>query len=76
MVRGAAKLAATLRDNRDDAMLFKRIATVVTDVSADLDLGSVDEWEWRGVSHDLDKVARDLGMTDVVERVERLMLAR
>ena len=76
VVRGAAKLAATLRDNRDDAMLFKRIATVVTDVSADLDLGSVDEWEWRGVSHDLDKVARDLGMTDVVERVERLMLAR
>ena len=75
-VRGAAKLAATLRDNREDAMLFKRIATVVTDVSADLDLGAVDDWEWRGVSHDLDKVARDLGMTDLMERVERLMLTR
>ena len=75
-VRGAAKLAATLRDNRDDAMLFKRIATVVTDVSADLDIGGVDDWEWKGVSHDLDKVARDLAMTDLMERVERLMLAR
>ena len=75
-VRGAAKLAATLRENREDAMLFKRIATVVTDVSADLDIGSVDDWEWKGVSHDLDKVARDLGMTDLMERVERLMLAR
>ena len=75
-VRGAAKLAATLRDNRDDAMLFKRIATVVTDVSADLELGAVDDWEWKGVSHDLDRVARDLGMNDLMERVERLMLAR
>lgn len=75
-VRGAAKLAATLRDNREDAMLFKRIATVVTDVSADLDIGGVDGWEWRGVSHDIDRVARELGMADLTERVERLMLTR
>lgn len=75
-VRGAAKLAATLRDNRADADLFKRIATVATDVSEDIDIGTVDSWEWRGVSHDIDKVARDLGMADLVERVERLMLVR
>lgn len=75
-VRGAAKLAATLRDNMDDALLFKRIATVATDVSADLDIGSVDSWEWNGVSNHLDRVARELGMGDVVERAERLMLHR
>jgi 5'-3' exonuclease len=75
-VRGAAKLAATLRDNMDDALLFKRIATVATDVSADLDIGSVDSWEWKGVSNHLDRVARELGMGDVVERAERLMLHR
>ena len=75
-VRGAAKLAATLRDNMDDALLFKRIATVATDVSADLDIGSVDSWEWKGVSSHLDRVARELGMGDVVERAERLMLHR
>ena len=75
-VRGAAKLAATLRDNMDDALLFKRIATVATDVSEDLDIGSVDSWEWKGVSNHLDRVARELGMGDVVERAERLMLHR
>ena len=75
-VRGAAKLAATLRDNRADAALFKRIATVATDVSEDLDIGAVDDWEWRGVSGQLGKVARELGMPDVVERAERIMLTR
>ena len=75
-VRGAAKLAATLRDNMDDALLFKRIATVATDVSADLDIGSVGSWEWKGVSSHLDRVSRELGMGDVVERAERLMLHR
>jgi 5'-3' exonuclease len=75
-VRGAAKLAATLRDNRADAALFKRIATVATDVSEDLDIGSVDDWEWRGVSGQLGKVARELDMPDVVERAERIMLTR
>ena len=75
-VRGAAKLAATLRDNRADAALFKRIATVATDVSEDLDIGAVDDWEWRGVSGQLGKVARELGMPDVVERAERIMLPR
>lgn len=48
-VRGAPKLAATLRDNYDDALLFRRIATVETDVP---DLGTVDELEWTGPSPD------------------------
>ena len=33
VVRGAAKLAATLRDNREEALLFRTIATIVEDVS-------------------------------------------
>ena len=75
-VRGAAKLAATLRDNRSDAQLFKTIATVVRDVSDDVALGTVDDWEWRGAGRGLDKVATQLGMTDLVERVERAMVGR
>ena len=43
-VRGAAKLAATLTEQRDDADLFKLIATVRTDA----DVGSVDDWHWTG----------------------------
>jgi 5'-3' exonuclease len=75
-VRGAAKLAATLRDNRSDAQLFKTIATVVRDVSDDVALGTVDDWEWRGAGRGLDKVATQLGMTDLVERIERAMVGR
>lgn len=47
-VRGAAKLAATLAAHRDEAALFKDLATV----RADAEVGTVDDWEWRGPSDD------------------------
>jgi 5'-3' exonuclease len=75
-VRGAAKLAATLRDQRPMAELFKQVATVVTDVSDDVPLGSVDDWEWRGPTKDLGAIAKQLNMTDLVERTERAMVGR
>lgn len=75
-VRGAAKLAATLRDHRADALLFKTVATVVTDVSDDVRIGTVDDWEWRGPSRELQRLAGELGMTDLVERAERAMVGR
>ena len=75
-VRGAAKLAATLRDHRADALLFKTVATVVTDVSDDVRIGTVDDWEWRGPSRELQRFAGKLGMTDLVERAERAMVGR
>ena len=75
-VRGAAKLASTLRADRGDALLFKTIATVVTDVSEDLPIGTVDDWEWRGPAAGLQKLAAELGMTDLVERAERAMVGR
>src|SRR4051794_37743924 len=43
-LRGADKLAATLREHLDEALLFREIATVVTD----LDVGAVDDWRWQG----------------------------
>ena len=75
-VRGAAKLAATLRDQRDMANLFKVVATVVTNVEDDVKLGTVDDWEWRGPSKELAAVAKQLNMTDLVERAERAMVGR
>jgi 5'-3' exonuclease len=76
VVRGAAKLAATLRDQRPTAELFKQVATVVTDVSDDVPLGSVDDWEWRGPTKDLGAIAKQLNMTDLLERTERAMVGR
>jgi 5'-3' exonuclease len=75
-VRGAAKLAATLRDQREMADLFKVIATVVTDVDDDVAIGNVDDWEWRGPSKELEAIAKQLEMTDLVERAERAMIGR
>ena len=75
-VRGAAKLATTLQEQRSLANLFKVIATVITDVEDDVQLGRVDDWEWRGPTKDLAGIASTLGMTDLVERAERAMVGR
>jgi len=66
-VRGAAKLAATLRERFDEALLFRRIATVVTDVP----VGTVDEWHWQGPTDALAAFAERLGAPDLVRRAER-----
>ena len=44
-VRGGAKLAVTLREQFDLALLFRRIATIELDAPT---ITSVDELEWRG----------------------------
>lgn len=75
-VRSAAKLAATLRDQREMADLFKIIATVVTDVEDDVPIGNVDDWEWRGPSKELAAIVKQLETTDLVERAERAMIGR
>lgn len=46
-VRGIDKLAATLRDNRKDAMLYKVLATLRVDCPIECD---VDALEWKGVN--------------------------
>ena len=45
-VRGADRLAATLRDQRANALLYKKLATLVEDVPLPQQL---DELEWQGV---------------------------
>lgn len=67
-VRGAAKLAATLADNRPLALLFKRIATVVTDVP----VGEVDDWRWRGPTSRFAEVAEAVGMPRLAARAASL----
>lgn len=72
-VRGAAKLAATLAEQRDLALLFRRIATVVDDCPT---ITSVDELEWRGPRTELRSFAASVDAPALVERVERLVEAR
>ena len=44
-VRGAERLAATLRERRDDALLYRRLATLRTDVPL---AEGLDDLRWRG----------------------------
>ncbi len=46
-MRGAASLARTLKDHRDDAMLFRELATLRTD--APIPQSDAEELRWRGV---------------------------
>lgn len=70
-VRGAAKLAATLTEQRDMALLFRDVATVRTDVSDEVIIGAVDDWLWRGPSTAFETLVHDLGAPRLMERALR-----
>ena len=68
-VRGADKLAATLAEQKDLALLFRRIATVdrKAPVSA-----TVDELEWRGAHRTLESFANVLQAPELSRQAEEL----
>ncbi len=67
-LRGADKLAVTLRDNLELALLFRRIATIEVDVP----VGVVDDWRWAGPTADFAAIANRIGAPHLVERARRL----
>ena len=71
-VRSAAKLNATLREQYDLALLFRRIATVETDA----DVGTVDGWQWNGPTKDFDAVVAELADDRLVARAAKLVESR
>ncbi len=72
-LRGAVKLARTLAERRDDAVLFRRLATLVTDGP---DVGWPSEWRWAGPRAAFADWADRLGSPGWVERADRLAQAR
>lgn len=71
-LRGAPKLSATLRAEWENALLFRRIATVETDV----DVGKVADWKWQGPTADFPAWAERVGAPELAERAERLATSR
>ena len=67
-LRGAAKLSATLQAQFADAVLFRRIATIETDV----EVGTVDEWRWTGPTIGFAAVAEELGAPGLADLADRL----
>lgn len=68
-VRGAATLSATLRDRADDALLYRRLATLRTDAS----IGETfEDLEWRGADRPaLEALCARLGERSLLDRVAR-----
>jgi 5'-3' exonuclease len=67
-LRGAPKLSANLQANLAEAVLFRRLATLETDVA----VGSVDDWRWRGPAAGFAEVCEKLGAPQLARRAEAL----
>jgi len=66
-VRGAATLADNLREHREDAMLYRRLATLRTDVPI---TESLDELRWTGPDRPaLKSLCEELGERTLVDRI-------
>jgi 5'-3' exonuclease len=68
-VRGAARLAATLREQRDRALLFKDLATLRADVPVAVSLAAL---RWGGPRRAFRRTAERLADPDLFDRAGRL----
>ncbi len=68
-VRGAAALAESLRAHREEASLYRRLATLRTDVPL---AEGIEDLRWRGALRpELTTLCRDIGDESFIERVHR-----
>jgi 5'-3' exonuclease len=67
-VRSAEKLAATLRDHRADAELFRILATLVDTVN----VGAVADWKWTGPRAEFAALTAGWGVPKLGERAAAL----
>ncbi len=68
-IRGAAALAASLRDHWEDALLFRDLATLRTDAEV---FDDIDELEWRGPTEDFAPLCEQLGAPELAKKAARL----
>lgn len=68
-IRGATGLAAALRENWKDALLFRNLATLRTDAAV---FSDVDELRWRGPTSEFGSLCKRLGVPELAERAARL----
>jgi 5'-3' exonuclease len=72
-LRNAGRLALALQEQFDDALLFRRIATVEADEPV---LGSVDELLWTGPKPEFVALCERIGAVGLAERAVKLARAR
>jgi len=72
-VRNPGRLAATLRENFELALLFRRIATIEVDAEV---LASVDEMEWTGPTREFIAMSEKINGLGLAERAIKLAKKR
>lgn len=72
-VRGSQKLADTLREHLEEALLFKKLATLDTSAPT---IDSVEELRWTGPTAALPEAAAMLDAPDLIARADRLAARR
>jgi 5'-3' exonuclease len=72
-LRGADKLAAVLRENRDLALLFKDLATLRSKESLFEDIGAL---QWRGPTNDFAAFCKEVDGDQLLQRAESLARLR
>ncbi|HEX2766594.1 MAG TPA: 5'-3' exonuclease H3TH domain-containing protein [Candidatus Limnocylindria bacterium] len=71
-LRNASRLALTLEQHRDEAFLYRRLATLNRDARIEDVTASLDDLEWRGVPREeFLALCEELGFDTVRERVHR-----
>ncbi|MFN8655787.1 MAG: 5'-3' exonuclease H3TH domain-containing protein [Candidatus Obscuribacterales bacterium] len=71
-IRGAAKLATTLFSSYDDALLFRRLATLRVDVPVFED---IDELRWKGTHSSFDATATRVKVSDnFLRKIKKLQV--
>lgn len=72
-VRGRANLLRTLADRFEDALLYRRLATIDVDAPT---IGSVEELEWTGPQQGFEDALRAIDAEGSIARIQRLAGAR
>jgi 5'-3' exonuclease len=72
-IRNPGRLAATLRESFELALLFRRIATLESDAPV---IDSVDELEWTGPTERFIEMSEQIGALGLAERAVKLATAR
>ena len=71
-LRGASRLAATLAERRDEAILYRTLAVLKRDSDLGTTTRTLDDLEWHGVPHEaFIGLCDELGFDTVRERVHR-----
>ena len=72
-VRGRANLLRTLADRFEDALLYRRLATIDPDAPT---IGKVEELEWTGPKEGFEDALRGIDAEGSISRIQRLTDAR